>query len=259
MTGARLFLVRMIAGALAVGTSLPLLEHTSNTVAVLVPPVSLLAAALVVFVPSLGAQLLARSAWWANLVLGVLLAAVGSHVERIQGTVLLVGCAGALVLLSDRGLVEAQKRSGFNPAAYTTTLMLAMVLALADTLSLLLFGLLALSKSGDNPVLLLSCAAAMIVGFVGLYNMKPWGLVSNLVLNVAIAALALTGSLGVDDEIVALFTITAALQLLVPMPMLVSVLTRRPLWKVPAAFKRMALNVVVGLMTALGIALALVR
>jgi hypothetical protein len=259
MTAAQLFLLRMIAGGLAVGTSLPLLEHATDTVAVVVPPFSLLAGAILIHASSLGAQLVARSAWWANLVLGVLLTAVGSHTERIQGTVLLIGCAGALVLLSDRGLGEARKHTGFNPAAFTTTLTLTMVLALADTMTLVLFGLLSLSQSEGNPILLLSCAAAMTAGFVGLYHMKAWGLLSNLVLNVLIALLAISGSLGVEREVVALFVITAALQLVVPVPMLVSVIAKRPLWHLPPAVKRAALNVVVALMTLSGLLLAFVR
>lgn len=103
--------------------------------------------------------------------------------------------------------------------------------ALADTQSPLLFGLMAIEAfvgKYASAWLLLSCAAAMIVAFVGLYRLKVWGLIPNVVANVVIAVLAMGHVLGIPPLLRILFVSTAVLQLIVPIPTLFTVHTQLP-------------------------------
>ena len=198
----------------------------------LLPTVALIGAGILIHVRSFGAQLLARAAWWANLVLAVFLAASGSRNERVVGAALAFGCGLALLAAGRKGLAEASDRQGYAPVRFKATLLLAMILALADTQSLLLFGILKLSKwqsHQPSAMLLLSSALAMIIAFVGLYRLRTWGLVTNVLANLAIAAAAWTGSLHLPGPVTTMLITTALLQLIVPIPMVLEMLRKRPL------------------------------
>ncbi|MDB4932070.1 MAG: hypothetical protein JWM10_4554, partial [Myxococcaceae bacterium] len=53
-------------------------------------------AAVMVQLPGLAPQLLARGLWWSNVVLGVILAVLGGRSESTVGLTLLYGCGAAL-------------------------------------------------------------------------------------------------------------------------------------------------------------------
>jgi len=204
-------------------------------------------AAVLIHHGALGAQLLARAIWWANLVLGEFLALSSSSSEQEAGSLMVLGCGIAVIAVDRQGLAEATKRDGYNPVAFRGTLILAMIFALADTQSLLLFVLVSLkNQSGTADAnFLTGCAIAMVVAFVGLYRLAWWGIVGNIAANVAVAVLALGGGLGLPPAIVAMLVTTAVLQLVVPIPMLVSILRRKPLPVRLAPSHRATITVVV--------------
>src|SRR5690606_1248901 len=116
------------------------------------------------------------------------------------------------------GLDEEVPAGRFHPVAFRGSLILALVMALADTQSLLLFGILSLST--DASVLMLVCAAVMTIAVLGLYRLAVWGLALNLVANLVIAGLGLHGALALPEAIVGALVTTAVLQLLLPVPLL---------------------------------------
>lgn len=225
-----LLLRRFVAGALGVAGFAPTVaRYGDDNVSVWVPLLVLVGGAFAIHRQSLGAQLLGRATWWANLLLGLLLASEARGYKTMHGTWLVLACAAALLLVSTEGLAEARARDGYAPAAFTTTLTLAMMLALADTLSLVLFTVVQLEDGESQAALLALGAAAMIVSFIGLYRIKPWGMIANLVTNLVVAGVAAVDGFGLDDEVNALLMITACLQLIVATPVLIGVLRGQPL------------------------------
>ncbi len=221
---------RLVAGICGAAAGVALVVESDAEPVVFLPASLLCGAAVLIHLRPLGAQLLARAIWWANLVLGEFLALTSSSSERTAGSWMVLGCGAAIIAVDRRGLVAATKRQGYNPVGFRGTLILAMILALADTQSLLLFVLVSLKNggSGIEPELLTGCAVAMIVAFVGLYRLAWWGIVGNIIANVAVAGLALSGALLLPNGIVAMLVTTAVLQLLVPIPMIVTLIGRRP-------------------------------
>lgn len=176
----------------------------------------------------LGSQILARATWWSNLILGMLISISGSGAEgEVAGPMLALGCGLALLTMGRAGLDEEVPAGRFHPVAFRGSLILALVMALADTQSLLFFGVLSFAVEQPS-VLPLVCAATMILAVLGLYRLAVWGLALNLVANVAIAGLGLAGALGLPDPIVAALVATAVLQLLVPLPLLVGLVRGAP-------------------------------
>jgi len=229
------------------------LTHGSPTVAVYLPLVALVSAAVLAHVRRLGAQLLARAVWWANLVFGAFLCATSSGTEREIGVCLALGCGAALIIIGNTGLAEASARDDYSPVAFQTTLTLAMLLSLADTQTLVLFGLLMFKGSDKLPTIitLFVCAGVMIVAFVGLYLIRTWGVIATVVANVLIAALALSGVLDLRDSLVALLVTTAVVQLIVPMPMFVAMARKKPLpWRPSQRTTRLAATTAVALLMA---------
>ncbi len=195
------------------------------------PVVELVVAAVVAQVPSLGAQLLARGVWWAALVLGSLLCLVGSGNERSLGASLVAGAGLALVVADRRTLAAAAESAGFRPAAYAGTLQLLMVLALADAQTL---GLFAVIEAGGTTLHRTSVAfgaasLAFLVGFVGLLRLALWGVVVTVSTAAALAGALATAAVRADRDLVAPLFAMLTLQVLAPVPMIVSMVTRRPL------------------------------
>jgi hypothetical protein len=217
---------RLVAGLLGVAAFAPIAMKHSNEATVWIPMLGLIVGAGIVHAGSFGAQLLARATWWANLLLGMLM--VIGESSRWESLWLTIGCALALVVVGHHGLAESRDRRQM-PAFFATTLTLAMLFAMADTLTLILFGFLELDDGDPEGALLLICAVAMVIGFVGLYRAKMWGFIANLVTNLAVAAIALSGVAKLDDEMVALLAATAILQLLVAAPVGLVALRRQPL------------------------------
>jgi hypothetical protein len=138
-------------------------------------------------------------------------------------------CAAALLLAGRAGLDAASGR--FRPVAFRGTLVLSLVLALADagSLSFCTFGT-AMSGWRDAGAALALGALALLacVGVVGLLRLRTWGLLVALASNLLVGTLALTGALPLPPPLRWLFMGTAGLQLIVPLPMLVTIVRRRP-------------------------------
>ncbi len=220
----------LIAGLAGVLGSALLLQEVDGTYAVLIPIAGLVLAGGAAHANHLGAQLFARAAWWSNLLLGLFITLVGSQSERAEGVTLALGCGVALLVADRKALVEATARGGYSPIAYRGTLQVVMVLALADMQTLLLFGSLAVADGTEGAgLVLLGAAAAMTVGFVGLYRLRFWGVLVTTATALVLAVAILARVVRLDDDIVPALLVLAALQLTAPAPMAISLLRRRPL------------------------------
>jgi hypothetical protein len=201
-------------------------EHAPGTEWILlgaVVAVPAVAAALV-WVRRLEAQLLARATWWSLMLAGALAATVVGGYAARPGCALVAGNAIALLASGSTGLDAGGGR--FQPVAFRGTLLLALVLAIADTGALLWCGLANFLFDGRARALLL--VPLLATGVVGLLRLRTWGLLVSIASNLLVAILALTGVLGLPPELRALFATTATLQLLVPIPMLIAIARRRP-------------------------------
>ena len=173
-----------------------------------------------------GAQLLARGIWWSFLLLGGLIATMmGIDGDLKGGYVCLFTLANAFCLLAvgTTGLDDDGGR--FRPAAFRGTLLLAMVLAIADTATLLwIGGLRAIDEHMFGGLLLVP---GMIVGVIGLLRLRTWGLLVSLTCNVLVVVLTSTAVLQLPPELRWMLTATAVAQILVPVPMWISLARRR--------------------------------
>lgn len=180
--------------------------------------------------PRLGSQLLCRAVWWSNLVVGLLVAInYGEMVDKAIGSVIAVSCAVALLASGDRGLDIREPDHPFSPVRFRGQLLLALVMAAADALTLafsalmqLRFGMAgwnfgaALSYAGPTVL----AAAVMAVAVWGVYRLRTWALLLNLVANIAIAYFAMEGSLNLSPSVSVTLASTAALQCFIPVPIL---------------------------------------
>jgi len=218
-------------GAGAVGSSL-LLTELDGTLAVLIPIVALVLAAVAAHANHMGAQLYARAAWWSNLLLGLFVAVVGSRREAPEGVLLVWGCGVALLAADRRDLSLAAVRGRYSPVAYRGTLQLLMVFALADTLTLLLLGSL---TWGDSECrVFFAAAAALMAGFFGLYRLSAWGFALTMGTSAVLGLLLIFTRFVRDDEMVTALAVLCVLQLVAPLPMIASMVTGRRLPSLPA-------------------------
>ncbi len=182
-----------------------------------------LGAAVLIWSRRLPAQLLARGTWWSYLLTSALITCIDDPaIRHLAG---LTACATAFALLAAgrEGLEVSAGR--FQPVAFRDTLTVALVLAMADTGALLWLGLITLLRHDCRIILMVPL---MVTGIVGLLSLRVWGLVAGLAANVLVATLAATRVLGLPDPVRGLFIGTSLLQLLVPLPMLVAIVRRRP-------------------------------
>lgn len=223
-TAPSLALRRGIAAASCAAASLSFLwffvEDHSVPFALLLPLGLLLASAGLLYRDHLPSQILVRAALWSNLILGTLIAISGGNSEVEIGAVMAVATATGLLSLGRSGLDA--RTEAFAPVAFRGSLVLALVMALADTQSLALFGTIQLENGSGLPIL--ACAALMGVALFGLYRLRVWGLALNIVANVLIASLALTDVLDLPPPIVFALCSTAAVQLALPAPLLVAMI-----------------------------------
>jgi hypothetical protein len=227
------------------------------------PIVALVIAAVAAQIGSLGAQLLARAAWWANLVLGVLLCILGGWREQLPGVVMAAACGAALVLADRRLLATAADARGFRPAAFAGTIELVMILALADAQTLLFFAGLHYSDRSfryeHTWLLFLGAACALVVGFVGLYRLRLWGVIVTMVTAVSLALGLLMDLVHTEKDIRTALVVLACAQILAPIPMFFSIVTDK---RLPAPSPRvrsaMATVAVVGI-SILGVLVGLFR
>ncbi len=190
----------------------------------LIPVVGLVVAGVAAMLAPLPAQLFARAVQWSNLGLGFVLAVLGSARERPHGALLAIACGTALLTMGRQGLVEAERRAGFVPVALRSSLLLLMVLALADAQTFVLFGaaMLGERESKGFGYVLVGAALALTCGFVLLMRLSLVGLVLNVVACGAVLAwsVAHAGHIG-NDPLTVVGTL-ALVHLLVALPTIVS-------------------------------------
>lgn len=213
----------------------------------MLPVACLVLAAVAALLAPLPMQLFARAVQWSNLGLGVVLTILGTGRERSGGTFLALGCGIALLSIGNQGLVEGERRAGFVPAAFRTSLLLLMVLALADAQSFALFGAARFHDGFFGP-LMAAAALALAVGFVLLMRMSLAG----LVLNVATCSIVLVAIILLRSGLGELPTVVGALcvvHLLVAIPTALSVLRGKELMTLGPRLRGIfATTIVVGLM-----------
>ncbi len=218
---------RLVAAALAClagAVGFACFHHAPS--ALLLPGALLCVSAGLIFRSELASHVFARAVLWSNLLLGFLIAVSGSGEEQLVGGFIALTTGAALHLVGTAGLRRSSEV--FAPVAFRASLVLAVVMALADTQSLTLFGILQLDRGdGSTAYPLLACAGLMIVALYGLYRLRLWGLVLNIVANVVIAGLALTGSLDLPNPLIYALCTTATVQLLLPAPLVVAILRGR--------------------------------
>ncbi len=216
----------------------------------MLPIAGLALAGIAALLAPLGAQLFARAVQWSNLGLGFILTVLGSARERRGGVLLALGCGAALLAMGRQGLLEGERRAGFVPVAFRSSLLLLMVLALADAQSFGLFGAARLENGHPFSVFLVGAAALLTVGFVLLMRLSLAGLFVNAATTLAVALV----SMAAWQEKLSGVTITlAVVHLLAAAPTLMALGRGKPvlggaLALGPRARAIGATSVVVGLM-----------
>jgi hypothetical protein len=186
---------------------------------------------------SIGGQIFARGAIWSSAVFQLLfLHILSSDYPHGTSSGLLWGSAGCVIAaalsLYLAGRPEPQTSSRFQPVAHFGTLTAALILAVADTLSLLFWGSMAAQGHAmETAAALIACGALMGIGVYGLFRMRTWALFLNLFSNILIASIAALGLIDVGPLALVLIA-TAGLQLVVAMPIVASIL--RPELQAPA-------------------------
>jgi len=205
--------------------------------ATLVPALLLGWALLLVRRDGVGPQILARAIGWSNLVVGTLIASnFMAHVDRLVGAGIAIACAVALLALGSRGLDEPAPDDRFQPVRFRGLLLLALIMAFADAQTLVFSAVMQLrvGMQGWNlmgtidyagPATL--AAAVMILAVWGLYRLRTWALLLNLLANFAIAYLAMAGTLNVAGPVAVALATTAAIQAFLPVPILAMALGER--------------------------------
>lgn len=226
---------------------------------VFIPVGALTIAAVAAQLPWLGAQLLARGLWWSNMLLGVLFCVLGSYRERFMGVEMTLLCALALLVADRKALARAALGAGFRPTAYLSTLQLMMVLALGDAQTLGLFAALGIRNASERvgSVWFSLGALGLMVGFVGLYRVSLWGVFTVMGTALCLALAILGGAIDRLDDLGTPLLVGCAVQLVVPLPMLISMALKRPLPSLPGASRGIAASAAVVLVSAAAVAAAL--
>lgn len=257
MSPRALFLRRLVAGLLGVGAGLFFVARMNQARgAGLIPLVGLVIAAVVIHAPKLGPQLLARAAWWSSFALGVMLCFFGWSSVRTAGIPLVLSCGAALLIAGRREIGAAGEQGGYAPTAFRSTLLLLMVLALADAQTFLLLGALGLSESGSRntsgALLMLLASAGYVVGFVGLYRLALWGALLNLAVSAGLLLVFTAGLVDGNSEVRAIVAVVTGVHILATTPMLAAVVFKLELPKAGPrlhAFGAAAVIVAVGVVS----------
>ena len=208
-----------------------------------------------------GSQLIARSAWWATLVLGTLVALdMSGRSDGRVGMLLALTTGTALLAMGRLGLDEGEG-SAFRPVAFRTTLTLGLIMAVADAQALALYGALKLheggwkegsAERGPQIVLLLLSAGVMMAAITGLYRLRVWGLLLATVCAAGVAVLSVADVYGLPNPLKVGMALTSTVQVLLPMPILVAIVRGRPVAPstAPSGLARIAPSALVALMMA---------
>jgi hypothetical protein len=215
-----------------------------------------------------GSQLLARGVWWANLVLGTLLCLAGGGSERLFGLSLVIATGAPLLAMGRMGLDEDDE-GAFRPVAFRRTLSLAMIMAVADAQALVFWGILKLRHDswtrGPLPqetqgVILLMAAAVVLVGIVGLYRLRVWGLLVAALGALGLIVLAASDVCGLERPLPESLVATSVIQLLLPVPIVAAILRgSAPAPSQPSLTARLAPQAVVLLLMVVSATVALAR
>jgi hypothetical protein len=193
---------------------------------ILVPTLSLLWAARLSRDRRLRPAILTRAIAASNLILALLFSLVGIVASSVVSVVLAVATGRSLQLLGEHGLDgRDQPNSSFEPVKFRGVLILALIMASADALTLLWQASTLLFEQVLPYVgLTLAAAAIMVINVWGLLRLRTWALLSNMIANVVIAALALSWMLGIGRWVAFALATTAVIQLLLPLPILMAAL-----------------------------------
>lgn len=175
-----------------------------------------------------GAQLVARGVWWFNLLFGTVAAIASKSWEPA-----VVACGAGLALLSawDTGLRSGERTRGpFEPVAFRRSLTVSITMAVAEVQLLAMGAALLLSgrehAAGAGAA---ACAVVLAFGTVGLIRLRFWGVLLHLTAMVGVATLvALAMKHAHTVHVIFVWVGTVAVQMLLPMPMLLTILRRRP-------------------------------
>jgi hypothetical protein len=206
-----------------------------------IPTGLLVASAVLLHIGHVGSQLMARSVWWASLVLGTVLSLVSDGTELDAGRILAMSTGIALLAMGRLGL-DGADGGGFRPVAFRTTLTLGMVMAVADAQALALFAALKLQPGGwkeraaeslPQAAMLAVSAALLVAAIAGLYRLRVWGLLLAALGAAGVCVLSVTNEYGLPIPLATGMALTSAAQVLLPVPVFVAILRGRPV--APAA------------------------
>ena len=216
--GALLAVVTMIVDA-AIGVAL----GTGLALALAIPVVLLGLSAVSIHRGRLGAQLSARAIWWSYLVLGVVWSSGPVESLPAAGSLLAVGCGFGLLAAGRQGLTRVGTAAAFDPIAFRGTVLVSMILAVADGQLLALLGVTyaEAGAAGGHPVALLVCAGLLLVGAWGLSRLRVWAVGLNLLANVVVVVLVVV-VIGRDTLLLPVLGAGALVQLVLPLRMLVA-------------------------------------
>lgn len=178
------------------------------------------------------AQLFARAIWWQALAFGLVLA-LGYTTGDVRGPIsdaTPMYVLGGLLAIVGAGRIGLDFESHhFVPVAFRGSLTASLVMAIADTIALLFYaGIVLVEGSWIDAVAFAGLATTMSLALVGLYRIKVWGLALNIGANILIAALAVSGVFALPEVIAFGLVATAVGQLLLPIPLLKRMASKRP-------------------------------
>lgn len=233
------------------------LALTGRAMAVLLPIQALLVTMVWLRQRDLAKQMMIRALAWSTLVIGTIVSVFGLIPYAWTGPLISIGAGTALLLMGSRGLGLTSR--SFQPMAFRNHLLLALVLATADTGTLLFAATLQLGSAIEysSTGYLIQSAATLLCGLVmatavlGIYRLRTWALVLNLLANVGIAFVAMSGYLGLTIPVATALATTATMQLLLPVPILAAALgdplrDRSPLGRFGPPAVRIGLALMVG-------------
>lgn len=177
------------------------------------------------------ARMIVAAAWWSSL----LAATVGVWTQPgalpvLMPTMAFASAAGLLMLPAE----AYEDGSGDFPLrVHRRAIVVMLTLAIADVETLA-----SAAVNHDEPGMLGYAlldgvaAAVMLVGVIGLYRLRGWGLLLTLTANVCVAGAAWSGVLVYDPGFAALLTVTAMLQMMLGVPLL------RTLWRGDVPLRR---------------------
>ncbi len=200
--------------------------RSGRSFAVAVPIATLLLAMAWLRRQDLAKQMMVRALGWSTLVIGTIISAFGLTEYCMVGPFIALGSGAALLLMGNRGLGVTSR--SFQPIAYRNHLQLALVMATADAGTLLFGAAMQVGifvQKGTIEYLYLGiptllCGLIMAIAVWGIYRLRTWALVLNILANLGIAYVALSGYLGLTIPVAAALAATATMQLILPVPIL---------------------------------------